>query len=145
MGKTLHRSRTNRVLFGVCGGLGEYFDIDPTIVRLICVIASIFGGTGIVVYIVAAFIMPEESKESAGSGYGDAESFGSDREDWRDTSWNNRPRYDVEKSTMIIGAVLVLTGILFLAKQFFNFNLSQLWPLILIGLGVALLYRGRRN
>ncbi len=52
-------SSTNKVLCGVCGGIGEYFDVDPTIVRLIC-IALIFGwGSGLLAYIVAAVIMPE--------------------------------------------------------------------------------------
>ncbi|MCI8489386.1 MAG: PspC domain-containing protein [Lachnospiraceae bacterium] len=57
--KRLYKSSTNKVLCGVCGGIGEYFDVDPTIVRLIC-IALIFGwGSGLLAYIVAAVIMPE--------------------------------------------------------------------------------------
>ena len=57
--KRLYKSRTNRVLCGVCGGIGEYFGIDPTIVRLLCVL---LGGTstGLILYIIAAIIMPEE-------------------------------------------------------------------------------------
>lgn len=57
--KKLYKSRTNRVLCGVCGGIGEYFHIDPTLVRLLCVLLG-FTMTGIIVYIVAAMIMPEE-------------------------------------------------------------------------------------
>lgn len=57
--KRLYKSSTNKVLCGVCGGIGEYFDVDPTIVRLIC-ITLIFGwGSGLLAYIVAAVIMPE--------------------------------------------------------------------------------------
>ena len=55
--KRLYKSRTNRVLCGVCGGIGEYFGIDPTIVRLLCVL---LGCTGLILYIIAAIIMPEE-------------------------------------------------------------------------------------
>ena len=55
--KRLYKSRTNRVLCGVCGGIGEYFGIDPTIVRLLCVL---LGSTGLILYIIAAIIMPEE-------------------------------------------------------------------------------------
>ncbi len=57
--KRLYKSSTNKVLCGVCGGIGKYFDVGPTIVRLIC-IALIFGwGSGLLAYIVAAVIMPE--------------------------------------------------------------------------------------
>lgn len=58
--KRLYKSSTNRVLSGVCGGIGEYFNIDPTIIRLIFVL-FIFGvGSGLLAYIVAAIIMPEQ-------------------------------------------------------------------------------------
>lgn len=56
--KRLYKSSTNRVLCGVCGGLGEYFNIDPTIIRLILVLLGC-SGSGIVAYVVAAIIMPE--------------------------------------------------------------------------------------
>lgn len=62
MEKRLYKSSSNGVLCGVCGGIGEYFNIDPTLVRLIC-IALIFGwGSGLIAYIVAAVIMPEMPK-----------------------------------------------------------------------------------
>ncbi len=57
--KRLYKSKTNRVLFGVCGGLGEYFNIDPTIIRLIMVLLGCGAGTGILAYIIAAIIVPE--------------------------------------------------------------------------------------
>ena len=57
--KRLYKSRTNRVLCGVCGGIGEYFGIDPTIVRLLCVLPGCTS-TGLILYIIAAIIMPEE-------------------------------------------------------------------------------------
>lgn len=56
--KKLFKSRTNRVLCGVCGGLGEYFNIDPTIIRLLFVLLG-FTVTGIIVYIIAAIVVPE--------------------------------------------------------------------------------------
>ena len=57
MEKRLYRSDENKVICGVCGGLGEYFNIDPTIVRLLWAIL-VFSGPGILAYIVAAIIMP---------------------------------------------------------------------------------------
>lgn len=59
--KKLYRSKRDRVIAGVCGGLGEYFDIDPTIVRLLWVFFTIFGiFPGIIAYIIAWVIIPEE-------------------------------------------------------------------------------------
>ena len=57
--KKLYKSKTNRVLFGVCGGLGEYFNIDPTLIRLGMVVLICGAGTGLLAYIVAAMIIPE--------------------------------------------------------------------------------------
>ena len=59
MNKRLYRSVSNRMLSGVCGGIGEYFDIDPTLVRLAWVILTCFGGAGIWAYIIAAIIIPK--------------------------------------------------------------------------------------
>jgi len=58
--KKLYRSNTNYMLAGVCGGVGEFFNIDPTLVRLGWVIFSALGGSGVLAYIVAAIIIPKE-------------------------------------------------------------------------------------
>jgi phage shock protein C len=59
--KRLYRSRKDRILGGVCAGLGEHLDIDPTIIRLVWVVLTAFSmGTGIIVYILAWVIIPEE-------------------------------------------------------------------------------------
>lgn len=58
MNKRLYKSQTDRKLCGVCGGVAEYFNIDPTIVRLVWAILGCTG-TGVVAYIVAAIIMPD--------------------------------------------------------------------------------------
>ena len=63
MEKRLYRSDENKVICGVCGGLGEYFNIDPTIVRLIWVGASLLFGAGfmgLIAYFIVAVIMPEK-------------------------------------------------------------------------------------
>lgn len=57
--KKLYRSKTNRMICGVCGGLGEYLNIDPTIIRLLTVLLAFTGG-GIIAYIVAAIVIPDE-------------------------------------------------------------------------------------
>lgn len=56
MKKTLYKSRKGRFLFGVCGGLAEYFDVDPTLIRIL---TAALCTTGLLLYIVAAVVMPE--------------------------------------------------------------------------------------
>jgi phage shock protein C len=56
----LYRSKENRMLFGVCSGIGKYYNTDPTIIRIIWVIFSLMYGVGVLAYIVAALIIPEE-------------------------------------------------------------------------------------
>lgn len=57
--KKLHKSRHNKMIAGICGGIGEYFDIDPTLIRLGWVLFCAMGGSGFVAYIIAAIIIPE--------------------------------------------------------------------------------------
>lgn len=59
MSKQLYRSRTNRKIAVVCGGLGEYMNLDPTIIRLIWVLLILCAGTGLLAYLIAALIIPE--------------------------------------------------------------------------------------
>ena len=60
MNKKLYRSRTDKQLAGVCGGLGKYFDIDPTIIRLAWVVSVFCAGGGVIAYILAMIIVPQE-------------------------------------------------------------------------------------
>lgn len=62
MEKRLYRSRNNKMLFGVCGGVAEYFDVDPTLIRLVTALIWMTGG-GFLVYLLAAIIMPEAPYE----------------------------------------------------------------------------------
>jgi phage shock protein C len=58
--KKLYRSRKERMIAGVCGGLGEYFGIDPTLVRLLFVFTALAGGPGLVAYIILLVVVPDE-------------------------------------------------------------------------------------
>ena len=62
MKKRLYRSTSEKMVFGVCGGVAEYFETDPTIVRLAWVVFSLLGGSGILAYIIAAIVMPAQEK-----------------------------------------------------------------------------------
>ena len=60
MKKRLYKSSTDKKVYGVCGGIANYFDVDPTVIRLIWVIFTLVGGSGLIAYIIAAIIMPDE-------------------------------------------------------------------------------------
>lgn len=63
--KRLYRSRTDKKICGVCAGVANYFGIDPTIVRLIWGVLALAYGTGVLAYLVAAFVLPEEPVQNA--------------------------------------------------------------------------------
>ena len=58
--KRLYKSRNDRVLAGVCGGIAEFFGIDPTLVRLAWAVMIFFGGSGLLLYIICALIIPND-------------------------------------------------------------------------------------
>ena len=60
MKKRLYRSANDRKLAGVCGGIAEYLNMDPTVIRVLWAIVSLFAFVGVIAYIVCAFIIPEE-------------------------------------------------------------------------------------
>lgn len=59
-GKRLYRSKKSKIIAGVCAGIGEYFEVDPVLIRLLWVIFVLMGGAGILAYIIAWIIIPEE-------------------------------------------------------------------------------------
>ena len=59
-GKKLHKSLTDRKIFGVCGGMAEYFDVDVTIIRILFLIALFCVGGGLIAYLICALVMPEQ-------------------------------------------------------------------------------------
>jgi phage shock protein C len=62
--KRLYRSQDDRMIAGVCAGLAEYMDVDPTLVRLAMVLFTLVGGSGFLVYVIAWIIMPERPEET---------------------------------------------------------------------------------
>jgi phage shock protein C len=117
--RRLHRSRTNRVLAGVCGGLAEHYGSDPTAVRLAAIVLGLFTGIVpmVVVYIVAAIVVPE-----AGASPGDQPT-----------------RYAAPgQASLVLGALLVVVGIAGFANVWLRIEWEQVWPLALIGLGAVM-------
>ena len=63
-GKKLYKSKTDKKICGVCGGLAKYLNMDVTVVRLLAVLLTLFVGGGLIAYIVAALVMPEEPENT---------------------------------------------------------------------------------
>ena len=59
-GKRLYRSKKNKIIAGVCAGIGEYFEVDPVLIRLLWIVFTLMGGAGILAYVIAWIIIPEE-------------------------------------------------------------------------------------
>ena len=76
--KQLYKSNTDRKIAGVCGGIAEYFNIDPTLVRLLWVLFILLGGSGVLAYIICAFVIPE-APEAPENGYTPYEDVGDNR------------------------------------------------------------------
>jgi phage shock protein C len=60
--RKLYRSQTQRMIAGVCGGLAEYFNVDATLIRVLFLILTVFGGSGLVIYLVMWIIVPDARK-----------------------------------------------------------------------------------
>ena len=91
MAKKLCKSRKNKSLFGVCGGIAEYFNIDPTICRILFVILTFFSGCGIIIYIIAALIMPHKDKlEDEDFDVNNLKSANMDSDDYKEKAKESR-------------------------------------------------------
>lgn len=148
MERQLYRPRKNRVVAGVCAGFGDYFGIDPTIIRIATIII-IFSGVGILAYIVAAIVMPDETKIYEGNNEwnnstGSTDDFIREHEKVKD-EWDQPVKYNSEKNKLLMGAILVGLGVIFLIKQFIPaFDWKYFVPLLLIGIGGIIILKGKK-
>ncbi len=142
MGKKLYRSRDDRMLAGVCGGLAEYFGIDTTLVRVAWVLVFFLGGSGFIAYIICYFVFPEEPKSKIGIS-DDEYIVGAKNYDEDNLSYKGESD---ETNKMLSGGILIILGIVFLVRRYVNwFNIGSLWPIILIIIGFYVLYNGKER
>jgi len=128
--RRLYRSQTVKVIAGVCGGMAEYFDVDPVIIRVLFILLTVFGGTGIVLYIASWIVMPRKPL------------------DWTEKTEENSnsfPMSNVRKifgiGLMVLGAIILLANLGFLSFfHFWNVSWSFVFPILLILLGMAIIY-----
>jgi len=133
MEKKLYKSSNDKVLAGVCGGIGEYFAIDTVIIRLLWVVFTLMGGAGLITYIIAAIIIPEKTT----GGYVE-DSYTSTEEPGSGPIRRNSSR----STSIVLGTILVLFGGFVLIKDFIPWIPRDVFlTVLLIGLGIFLLIR----
>jgi phage shock protein PspC (stress-responsive transcriptional regulator) len=126
------------MLFGVAGGLARYLNIDSSIVRLVWVLLFLAAGTGFLLYIIAAVVVPEEPEGyTAPAAAGGAPIAGMDRSPGESRDLGNAP--------ILFGIVLVLIGGWLLVQRFINIDGRDVWPIALLVIGVALLLGALRG
>ena len=124
MAKRLYRSRRNSMLGGVCGGLGEYLNVDPTIMRLAAVLLVFADGIGLIAYIIAWIIVPRNPEM-------EAEIVAPERS---------------ELNRLLPGLALIIVGSIFLLNNVIPwFHFGRLWPLVLIVLGIVILAKAQKK
>jgi len=134
----LYRSKSDRMLGGVCGGLGSYLGIEATLVRIFFFILVFGAGSGFWIYLLLWLLIPEDNME-ASRDFGDrVRNMGDDF-----ASAVSRPH---PKSSLIVGGGLIVLGIFWLVEQLnvkwlWWWDFDILWPVLLVVAGVVLLLR----
>lgn len=154
--KKLYRSRKDRVILGVAGGLAEYFEIDPIIIRLIFVLLTIWGGVGLLLYIIGAIVIPEvPNGKKADVEEGeviDKEKIKNDAKEFSEKTksaaqdiakdWKKQPP---RRGAQIFGIIIIFVGLSFLFQWYIPWlSWQHIWPIILIGLGLLIIFNPRR-
>jgi phage shock protein C len=139
--KKLFRSETNKMLAGVAGGIAEYFDIDPALVRLLFVLATFFGGSGIPIYIILWIILPSAKGGTIASEATVKENFSEMKNKAKEMTNGMSSKSSTGRGRVIIATVLIGFGALTLLDNFKIFNTHVFWPLLLILIGFLLLRR----
>ena len=122
--RRVRRSRQDRVIGGVCGGLGRYLQVDPVLLRIAAVALALSGGLGVLAYIIAWIAIPEETGTEPVPVQGH----------------DNRHGF-----ALVVGAALVALGGLLLVQQMVPwFGAAFFWPLVVVAVGVLVLISGRR-
>jgi phage shock protein C len=156
MDKKLFRSRSDRMIAGVCGGLGEYLVVDPVWLRLLFVVLLVSGGFGFWAYLILWIIVPNAGRDASTPSEtvqanvqemaDRAREFGESIQrgiQGNRTPSESSPTSGPTSGPFLVGVAFILVGLVLLLKQFniFSwFDWGVMWPLLLIVLGGALLF-----
>lgn len=122
--RRVRRSRTDRVFGGVCGGLGRYLNVDPILLRIAAVALALSGGLGVLAYLIAWVVIPEEDGAEPATP---------------------TPAVDRHGVAVVVGASLVALGALLLVRQVVPwFSSAIFWPIVIVAIGIAVVFSARR-
>ena len=158
MEKRLYRSRSERIIWGVCGGLAKYFDIDPTIIRIIFVLLAVAKVVGILAYIILAIVVPSEGskasepretiKENVDEIKETAGELGSEIRSTFAGGDTSEETHKTHQRRNMFGIILVVLGVLFLMgtlNLLWWLRWDYLWPIIPIAAGLTIIFGNRRR
>ena len=160
MTERLYRSVREKMIGGVCGGLADYFSVDVTLVRLIVLVAVFAGGVGFLAYLAAWAIIPVNPAEQGEQTNYPSRDMGevvkgmvSDVKDATNGIYLQKEHEKPDKQenhgnrSKMAGGILVVLGAYFLLERYFPywFDMGKMWPLLLILIGLAIIYRGGRK
>jgi phage shock protein C len=142
--KKLYRSRENKVLAGVCGGIGEYFEIDPVIVRLIWIVLTMIWGFGFFLYIIAIFLIPLEPKEIKIQDV--STSPQESKKDYRHLEDSDRNIViTLIALFFIVLGIMVVIGIVVPSTYVFRNIIKGILGVTMIIIGIYLVFRSRKD
>lgn len=145
--RTLYRSHSDKIIAGVCGGLGRYFDVDPVLVRIVFVVLAVTHGIGILFYLLLMFVVPKEpiQGEPVMPAEGDvpAETV---KEEKNDSQESIRMGW-LERRRNVVGLLIILIGLVALLSEIMPelINWSVFWPIVLILIGLSLIFKSKRH
>ncbi|MGM0565282.1 MAG: PspC domain-containing protein [Bacteroidota bacterium] len=133
----LYRDSRNQVIGGVAAGLGRYFNIDPVLVRILFVLLAIFGGGGLIIYILLWIFVPDDQNTTIYNNPSGEQTF---NEAGPEEAPGPPASLDANRGSLIAGLILITLGALFLVDRFVpRIDFADLWPLILVVGGIALI------
>lgn len=135
----LYRSKEDKIIGGVCGGISEFLGIDSIIIRIIFILLLFANGMGFILYILLWIIIPENPNQNEVK----SESVKLVESEIKKTELRKKEiKENKHKSEIVIGSVLVALGLFFLFDNYFTwFDFAVLWPVVLIVIGFMLLFR----
>lgn len=139
--KRLYRSSKSKVFGGVAGGIAEYFDIDPIIIRILFLVIALAGGGGAIVYLIMWIAIPLEPFAPFTMNSSAPFSENASQEGTENTSTDfTKTVTDPKRGGLIGGIILISLGLMFFAGRVLpNINFHQLWPLVLVVIGGILI------
>jgi phage shock protein C len=142
MNKKLYRSRKDKIIGGVCGGLAKYFEIDPVLIRILFVLLTLFHLSGVFIYLILLILIPQEPFNPDEIEIKDFEDIPNNKPvDYPEKNLNQ-----VGRTKKIFGIILLVIGTLLLLENFISIlEFEIIAPLILIIIGIYLIYDSLKN